>query len=78
MEKLTLRRSARKDSYNIEKLVYQEYFKLVPKVFDIDEEITVSNCHLFAVFSQSKAFCGLIEKKDSKHFSYRFVIAFSR
>ena len=41
MEKLTLRRSARRDSENIEKFVYQEYFKLVPKVFDIDEEVTV-------------------------------------
>ena len=33
---------------------------------------------LFAVFSQTKNFCGVIEKKDSKHFSYRFVLAFSR
>ena len=41
MEKLRLRRSARKDSQRIEKLVYDYYFSLVPKVFDIDGEITV-------------------------------------
>lgn len=33
---------------------------------------------LFAVFSRNLDFCGLIEKKDKKHFSYRFVLAFSR
>lgn len=33
---------------------------------------------LFAVFSKTRDFCGLIEKKDKKHFSYRFVIALSR
>ncbi len=33
---------------------------------------------LFAVFSNNNDFCGLIEKKDKKHFSYRFVLAFSR
>ena len=38
MEKLRLRRSARKDSLRIEKLVYDYYFSLVPKVFDIEEE----------------------------------------
>ena len=41
MEKLRLRRSARKDSQRIEKLVYDYYFSLVPKVFDIEEEETV-------------------------------------
>ena len=41
MEKLRLRRSARKDSLRIEKLVYDYYFGLVPKVFDIDEEETI-------------------------------------
>ena len=41
MEKLQLRRSARKDSLRIEKLVYDYYFGLVPKVFDIEEEETV-------------------------------------
>ncbi|MBO4534351.1 MAG: GNAT family N-acetyltransferase [Clostridia bacterium] len=38
MEKLRLRRSARKDSQRIEKLVYDYYFSLVPKVFDDIEE----------------------------------------
>ena len=38
MEKLRLRRSARKDSQRAEKLVYDYYFSLVPKVFDIEEE----------------------------------------
>ena len=33
---------------------------------------------LYAVFSQNQDFCGLIEKKDKKHFSYRFVLSFSR
>ena len=41
MEKLRLRKSARIDSMMIEKFVYQEYFNLVPKVFDIDDEETV-------------------------------------
>ena len=42
MEKLRLRRSARKDSLRIEELVYEYYFNLVPKVFeDIEEEETV-------------------------------------
>ena len=42
MEKLRLRRSARKDSLRIEKLVYEYYFNLVPKVFeDIEEDETV-------------------------------------
>ena len=41
MEKLRLRKSARKDSQRIEKLVYDYYFSLVPKVFDIEEEETV-------------------------------------
>ena len=41
MENLKLRRSARKDSLRIEKLVYDYYFSLVPKVFDIEEEETV-------------------------------------
>ena len=41
MEKLRLRRSARKDSLRIEKLVYEYYYHLVPKVLDIDEEETV-------------------------------------
>ena len=38
MEELRLRRSARKDSLRIEKLVYDYYYNLVPKVFDIEEE----------------------------------------
>ena len=38
MENIKLRRSARKDSLRIEKLVYDYYFSLVPKVFDIEEE----------------------------------------
>ena len=41
MEKLRLRKSARKDSQRIEKLTYEYYFTLVPKVFDIDVEETV-------------------------------------
>ena len=41
MEKLRLRRSARKDSMRIEELVYDYYFSLVPKVFDDIEEETV-------------------------------------
>ena len=41
MEKLRLRKSARKDSQRIEKLVYDYYFNLVPKVFDIEDEETV-------------------------------------
>ena len=41
MDKLKLRRSARKDSLRIEKLVYDYYYSLVPKVFDIEEEETV-------------------------------------
>ena len=41
MEKFRLRRSARKDSLRIEKLVYEYYYSLVPKVFDIEEEETV-------------------------------------
>ena len=41
MEKLRLRRSARKDSQRIEKLVYDYYYSLVPKVFDIEEEETI-------------------------------------
>ena len=41
MEKLRLRKSARKDSQRIEKLVYEYYFSLVPKVLDIEEEETV-------------------------------------
>ena len=41
MENLKLRRSARKDSLRIEKLVYDYYFNLVPKVFDIEEEETI-------------------------------------
>ena len=41
MEKLRLRKSAKKDSLRIEKLVYEYYYNLVPKVFDIDEEETV-------------------------------------
>ena len=41
MEKLRLRKSAKKDSLRIEKLVYDYYYSLVPKVFDIDEEETV-------------------------------------
>ncbi len=43
-----------------------------------DDEVPDTNCRLLAVFSQTKDFCGIIEKKDQKHFSYRFVIAFSR
>ena len=43
----------------------------IEHVDDIDKD-------LFAVFSNNKDFCGLIEKKDKKHFSYRFVLAFSR
>ena len=39
MEKLRLRKSARKDSQRIEELVYDYYFSLVPKVFDIEEEM---------------------------------------
>ena len=38
MNLLRLRRSARKDSQRIEKLVYDYYYSLVPKVFDIEEE----------------------------------------
>ena len=38
MEKLRLRKSARKDSLRIEELVYDYYFSLVPKVLDIDDE----------------------------------------
>ena len=38
MDQLRLRRSARKDSQRIEKLVYDYYYSLVPKVFDIEEE----------------------------------------
>ena len=34
--------------------------------------------NLFAVFSKEGSFCGLIEKKDPKHFSYKFVLAFDR
>ena len=41
MEKLRLRKSARKDSEKAEQLTYQYYFSLVPKVFDIDGEVTV-------------------------------------
>ena len=41
MEKLRLRKSARKDSERAEQLTYQYYFSLVPKVFDIEEEETV-------------------------------------
>ena len=41
MEKLQLRRSARKDSLRIERLVYDYYFGLVPRVLDIEEEETV-------------------------------------
>ena len=41
MEKLRLRKSARKDSIRAEQLTYQYYFSLVPKVFDIDREVTV-------------------------------------
>ena len=41
MEKLRLRKSARKDSERAETLTYQYYFSLVPKVFDIDGEVTV-------------------------------------
>ena len=56
MEKLTLRRSARRDSINIEKFVYQEYFKLVPKVFDIDEEITAENQTLTPISSNTRSY----------------------
>ena len=38
MNPLRLRKSARKDSQRIEKLVYDYYYSLVPKVFDIEEE----------------------------------------
>ena len=38
MEKVRLRKSARKDSLRIEKLVYDYYYSLVPKVFDIEED----------------------------------------
>ena len=38
MNQLRLRRSARKDSQRIEKLVYDYYYSLVPKVFGIEEE----------------------------------------
>ena len=38
MEKLQLRKSARKDSLKIEKLVYDYYYSLASKVFDIEEE----------------------------------------
>ena len=41
MEKLRLRKGARKDSERAEQLTYQYYFSLVPKVFDIDGEVTV-------------------------------------
>ena len=41
MEKLRLRKSARKDSERAETLTYQYYFSLVPKIFDIDGEVTV-------------------------------------
>jgi len=41
MGKLRLRKSARKDSERAETLTYQYYFSLVPKVFDIDGEVTV-------------------------------------
>ena len=41
MKELRLRKSARKDSQRIEKLVYDYYFSLVPKVFDIEDEETV-------------------------------------
>ena len=43
----------------------------IEHIDDIEED-------LFAVFSNNNNFCGLIEKKDKKHFSYRFVLAFSR
>ena len=41
MEKLRLRRSARKDSLRIEKLVYDYYYQLVPVVdgFSKEEEL---------------------------------------
>ncbi len=41
MEKLRLRKSARKDSERIEKLVYGHYFNLVPKTdgFNDEEEL---------------------------------------
>ena len=41
MEKLRLRRSARKDSIRAEQLTYEHYFSLAPKFFDIDGEVTV-------------------------------------
>ena len=41
MEQLRLRRSARKNSQRIEKLVYDYYFSLVPKMLDIEEDETV-------------------------------------
>ena len=41
MKEFRLRKSAKKDSLRIEKLVYDYYYSLVPKVFDIDEEETV-------------------------------------
>ena len=43
----------------------------IEHIDDIEED-------LIAVFSRNLDFCGLIEKKDKKHFSYRFVLAFSR
>ena len=43
----------------------------IEHIDDIEED-------LFAVFSNNNDFCGLIEKKDKKHFSYRFVLAFNR
>ena len=44
MEKLRLRRSARKDSMRIEELVYDYYYQLVPVVdgFSKEEEELVS------------------------------------
>ena len=41
MEELRLRKSARKDSLRIEKLVNDYYFNIVPRVLDIEEEETV-------------------------------------
>ena len=41
MEELRLRKSARNDSLRIEKLIYDYYYDLVPKVLDIVEEETV-------------------------------------
>ncbi len=38
MEKLRLRKSARKDSERIEKLVYEHYYKLVPKADGFEDE----------------------------------------